>query len=180
MLKVTMTGLGILAVAALGLAPIAAADRPSAQIVCAIKENGAAATGTVRVLKNGNAAHSGACSGAIALQPGRYSVVVGLDGALDGPEQTFEVDVRPGETKAVEADFATGQLQVRIQSEGQQAAGMAIIRRQGKQLGTLGSGVSAHLSVGTYEVVARYRLKSQEFTTVTITRGQTTALDARF
>lgn len=180
MRKVTKTGLGLLTMAALSLTPLASADRAATQISCAIKENGAPATGTVRVTKNGNATHSGTCGGAIPVQPGRYSVVVGLDGALDGPEQTFEVEVRAGENKPVEADFATGLLQVRIQSEGQQAAGMAIIRRAGKQLGTLGSGVSAHLSVGTYEVVARYRLKSQEFSSVTITRGQTTALDARF
>lgn len=166
--------------AAVALAGPVRADRPTSQISCAVLENGEPATGTLRVSRGTTLVHTGTCGGAVAVPPGDYSVVVGLDGALDGPEQTFAVTVRAAETKSVKADFATGVLQVRIASEGQQAAGMAIIRRAGKQLGTLGSGVTAHLSVGVYEVVARYRLKSQEFSAVTIARGQTTALDAQF
>lgn len=178
LMKVLLT---VAVVAALTQTPQVRADRSQSQISCAIRENGSAATGTLRVTTSGGAAiHSGSCGGPVAVPPGSYKVVVGLDGALDGPEQTFNVNVRAGSTEAVDADFATGILQVRIESDGQQAAGMAIIRRAGKQLGTLGSGVTAHLSVGTYEVIARYRIKSQEFGSVSITRGQTTTLDARF
>jgi len=174
------TFLAVPILAAVALVPSVRADRPGAQIACSVQENGLAATGTVRVAKGDATVHSGSCSGAIPLPPGAYAVVVGLDGALDGPEQTFNITVRPGGNETVTADFATGILQVRIESQGQQAAGMAIIRRGGTQLGTLGSGVTAHLSVGSYDVVARYRLKSQEFTGVAITRAQTTTLDARF
>lgn len=165
---------------AAALAPPVMANRPAAQILCAIQENGVAATGTLRVAKGDSVVHSGSCAGSIPVAPGSYSVVIGLDGALDGPEQTFNVTVKSGANETVTADFATGILQVRIESQGQQAAGMAIIRRGGTQLGTLGSGVAAHLSVGAYDVVARYRLKSQEFNGVAITRAQTTTLDARF
>lgn len=159
----------------------ASANKPTGQISCSVAENGSAGTGTVRITgKDGALVHSGACAGPVTVTPGKYQVVVGLDGALDGPEKTFDVNLRAGAMEAVAADFATGILQVTIESEGQRAAGMAIIRRQGTQLGTLGSGVTAHLSTGTYEVVARYRLKSQEFSTVSIQAGQTTTLDARF
>lgn len=174
-------GIAAAAVVAIAAPQEASATKPTGQISCAVAENGVPGTGTIRVAqKGGGVVHSGACAGAVAIAPGRYQVVVGLDGALDGPEQTFEVNLRAGGTEAVAADFATGILQVRIESEGQRAAGMAIIRRQGTQLGTLGSGVTAHLSVGTYEVLARYRLRSQEFSSVSIQAGQTTTLDARF
>lgn len=159
----------------------ASAIKPTGQISCAVAENGTPGTGTMRIAqRDGAVTYSGACAGSVAAAPGRYQVIVGLDGALDGPEKTFDVTLRAGGTEAVTADFATGILQVRIESEGQRAAGMAIIRRQGTQLGTLGSGVTAHLSVGTYEVLARYRLRSQEFSSVSVQAGQTTTLDARF
>jgi len=174
--------LGLTAAAVVAMAPQeASATKPTGQISCTVAENGAPATGTMRVAqKDGAVVHSGACAGTIAIAPGKYQVVVGLDGALDGPEQTFEVNLRAGVAETVNADFATGILQVRIESGGQRAAGMAIIRRQGTQLGTLGSGVTAHLSVGTYQVLARYRLRSQEFSSVAIQAGQTTTLDASF
>lgn len=180
MSRYTHIGLAAAGLAAVAFAVPVRANRTAAQIACAVQENGVAATGTVRVSKGGAEVHSGSCSGGIPLAPGSYSVVIGLDGALDGPEQTFNISLRAGGNEAVTADFATGILQVRIESQGQQAAGMAIIRRDGRQLGTLGSGVAAHLSVGAYDVVARYRLKSQEFAAVAITRAQTTTLDARF
>ena len=55
-----------------------------------------------------------------------------------------------------------------------------MIRRDGKQIGTLGSGVRAHLSEGTYQVVARYRSKQQSFEAVKVTRGETRVLEASF
>ena len=45
---------------------------------------------------------------------------------------------------------------------------------------TLGSGVPAHLSVGTYEVVARYRTQQKAFPDVAIKKGERTVLDAAF
>jgi hypothetical protein len=57
---------------------------------------------------------------------------------------------------------------------------MAVIRKDGKQIGTLGSGVAAHLSAGHYQIVARYRSQQKEFADVAITAGQRTTLDAAF
>ena len=52
---------------------------------------------------------------------------------------------------------------------------MAVIRKDGKQIGTLGSGVAAHLSAGSYEVVARYRSQEKRFDDVQIKKGERTA-----
>ena len=85
-----------------------------------------------------------------------------------------------GQNTKLDADFATGLLEMRIRSQGHDAAGMAVIRRTTRQIGTLGSGVAAHLSVGAYKVVARYRTQERRFDDVQIQRGQRTLLDASF
>jgi len=61
----------------------------------------------------------------------------------------------------LKADFPTATLEVRIASSGRRAAGMAVIKRNGQQLGTLGSGVAAHLSTGTYRILVRYRTQEK-------------------
>ena len=85
-----------------------------------------------------------------------------------------------GKTSKLNADFATGLLEVKIQSQGRDTAGMAVIRKADKQVGTLGSGVAAHLSVGTYQVIARYRAQQKTFDNVAITAGQRTHLEVSF
>ena len=90
------------------------------------------------------------------------------------------MNIRAGGTESVQADFATGILEVNIQSGGRRAAGMAVISRGGRRVGTLGSGVSGHLSAGTYDVVVQYRSEERRFDGVSITRGQQRTLDANF
>jgi hypothetical protein len=109
-----------------------------------------------------------------------YTAVIGLDGVLDGPERRMEVSVKSGEVASVAADFATGIIEVQIESKGRQAAGMAVISLDGRQIGTLGSGVSAHLSAGTYQVVARYRTQQKQFGSVSIEAGKKEVLRASF
>jgi hypothetical protein len=158
--------------------PVAAAG--NAKVTCEITENGKPASGVVRLLQNEAEIASGACGKAVEVAPGTYTAALGLDGALDGPEQRKQVTVAAGQSVKVDADFATGLLEVRIKAAGRDAAGMAIIRKDGKQIGTLGSGVSAHLSAGSYEVVARYRAQERKFDSVQIQKDQRTALDASF
>lgn len=169
--------------AALGLLlfsawPAAAAG--NGKVTCEIMENGRPASGIVRLLQGDAEIASGACGKAVDVAPGQYTAALGLDGALDGPEQRKQVTVVAGQSLKVDADFATGLLEVRIKAAGRDAAGMAIIRKDGKQIGTLGSGVSAHLSAGTYEVVARYRAQERKFDNVQIEKDQRTSLDAAF
>ena len=170
---------------ALGLALVLALAWPvqaagGASVSCEILENGQPASGTVALLSGDKEVAQGSCGKPIAVGPGDYTAVLSLDGALDGPQERKPVTVKASGAAKVSADFATGLLEVRIKSQGRDTAGMAVLRKGGAQIGTLGSGVPAHLSVGTYEVVARYRTQQKAFPDVAIKKGERTVLDAAF
>lgn len=151
------------------------------KVTCEILENGKSASGTIQVLHDGRELASGGCGKPLAVPEGDHEAVLGLDGALDAPQQRQPLHVAGGDKPAkLVADFATGELEVHITSQGRDSAGMAVIRKNDKQIGTLGSGVAAHLSTGTYAIVARYRSQEQRFDTVQITKGQRTVLNATF
>ena len=170
---------------ALGLAfllslawPVMAAGGGS--VSCEILENGQPASGTVALLAGEKEVAQGSCGKPLSVPPGDYTAVLSLDGALDGPQERKPVTVKASGTAKISADFATGLLEVRIKSQGRDTAGMAVIRKGGTQIGTLGSGVAAHLSAGTYEVVARYRTQQRAFPDVAIKKGDRTVLEAAF
>ncbi len=150
------------------------------KVDCQILENGGSATGTVSLQKDGREVVKASCSGSMSVEAGSYSAVVSLDGVLNGAEQRHAITVQAGKATRVVADFPTGFLQVNILSKGKKAAGMAVIRKDSRQIGTLGSGVSAHLSVGTYRVVARYRSQEKLFENVVIEAGKSVVLEASF
>jgi len=150
------------------------------RIACRITENGGAASGTMRVRKDGTDVGAGPCGEPLSVPPGHYEVMLGLDGALDRPTQTVSVDVGAGGTGVAAADFQTAILEVRIEAEGRRAAGMATIFRNGERVGTLGSGVSGHLSAGTYDIVARHRGAEQRFDAVTLAPAERRSLAATF
>jgi hypothetical protein len=158
--------------------PARAAD--SGGVSCEIRENGQPASGTVAVLQGETEIARGSCGKPLAVPPGDYVAVLSLDGALDGPEQRQNVSTQANKPAKVTADFATGLLEVRIRSQGRDTAGMAVIRKNGQQIGTLGSGVAAHLSAGTYQVVARYRAQQKPFDGVQIKPAERTVLEASF
>lgn len=178
MARLTLGASALLATA--GLAGHAAQAADDGKVVCEVKENGKPATGTISLRKGETEIASGPCGKPLSAAAGQYTAVLGLDGALDGPEQQKPVTVAAGQSASVSADFATGTLEVRIRSQGRDTAGMAIIRKDGKQVGTLGSGVAAHLSAGSYQVVARYRTQQKVFETVAIEQGKPTVLEAAF
>jgi hypothetical protein len=149
-------------------------------VTCEITENGQPASGTISVWVDGAELAEGTCGRPLAIPAGEHEVVLRLDGALDGPERRLPLQALAGRTVPVSADFSTGLLEVRIQSQGRDTAGIAVIRRGGRQVGTLGSGVAAHLSVGSYEVIARYRTHERRFEAVEIRKGERTALAASF
>jgi hypothetical protein len=150
------------------------------RVICEITENGESASGTISIQLNGREVAAGSCGKELTVDSGSYTAVIKLDGALDGPSQQKSVSISANGKATVSADFATGTLEVRIASQGKRAAGMAIIKKNGAQIGTLGSGVAAHLSAGTYQVVARYRTSEKSLGDVTINGGQRLALDASF
>jgi hypothetical protein len=152
----------------------------SGRVSCAISENGQPASGVVSIQRDGAEVSTGSCGKEFNVPPGTYTASLRLDGALDGPEQKQTVVVEAGALSKLKADFATGTLEVRIVSLGKRAAGIAIIKRGGQQLGTLGSGVAAHVTAGTYRVIVRYRTQEKDLGDVTIASGQRVTLDAAF
>jgi hypothetical protein len=155
----------------------AAAD---AAVQCEIRENGEPASGTMLILDGTRELGEVTCGKPLTVPAGSYTAVLRLDGAIDGPEQRVPLVVGKDAPKPVKADFATGTLEVKVTSESKAAAGMAIIRKDGKQIGTLGSGVPAHLSAGTYEIVVRHRSESKTLASVVIAKGDKKTLDVSF
>lgn len=150
-------------------------------VLCEISENGEMATGVVSVQRDGKEIATTACGHELSVPAGDYVAALRLDGAFDGPEQRQNLHITAGApTVKLKADFATAVLEVRIASSGRRAAGMAVIKRRGQQLGTLGSGVQAHVSAGTYRVLVRYRTQEKDLGDITLTAGQHLTLDASF
>ena len=157
-----------------------ASAEPLGHVICEITENGESATGVISVQRDGKEIATTSCGRELAVPAGEYVAALRLDGAFDGPEQKQTIQVKPGAALKLKADFATAVLEVRIASSGRRAAGMAVIKRKGQQLGTLGSGVQAHVSVGTHRVLVRYRTQEKDLGDITLTAGQHLTLDASF
>ncbi|HMI91003.1 MAG TPA: hypothetical protein VK509_06545, partial [Polyangiales bacterium] len=175
-----LIGAGALLAAAGWQQPPSAHAADNGKVACEVKENGKAASGTLSLLQGDKEVASAPCGKPVSVAAGDYDAVLSLDGALDGPQQKKAIKVAAGQTASANADFATGLLEVRIRMQGRDTAGMAIIRKDGKQVGTLGSGVAAHLSTGSYQVVAKYRTQQKVFDAVAIEQGKPTVLEASF
>jgi len=154
--------------------------QPSGKVTCHITENGQPASGVISIQKDGKEVAEASCGRELSVPVGKYVAALRLDGAFDGPEQRQNIEIKAGGAQKLSADFATGVLEVRITSRGRRAAGMAVIKRNGQQLGTLGSGVSAHVSAGTYRILVRYRGQEKDLGDVTLSGGQHLSLDAAF
>lgn len=152
------------------------------RIQCRVQENGRAASGTMTATPKAASgkAIEGSCDAAHTVAPGTYEVTVHLDGALDQPSKKKTLRVRAGKIVQVPVNFSTGTLRIQVETDGRRAAGLAVIYKDGKRIGTLGSGVAGHLSTGTYDVVVRYRTDERRFEGVTIRRGEKRTVSARF
>jgi hypothetical protein len=162
------------------ITPDVIAQEVRGRVVCEITENGGSASGTASFQRDGKEVASGTCGKELSVPPGAYTVLLRLDGALDGPADARPLTVDAHGRHTLKADFRTGMLEIRIASQGKRAAGMAIIKQNGQQIGTLGSGVAAHLSAGKYRVVARYRAQEKDLGEVSVGPGQHVVLDASF
>ena len=121
----------------------------------------------------------GSCGPPISVRAGKWQATVRLAGALDHPSKRLEVDVVAGRTSPVRVDFPTGVLRVRIEAKGRSGTGVVTIRRGSRRIGTLGAGVAASLSAGTYDVVVRYAGKEKRYR-VELRPGQSRLVRARF
>lgn len=150
------------------------------KVECTILENASAASGTIELKGSDGELISGSCGGPVSAPAGKYSVELRLDGALDHPKKTSTVEVKSGETSQLKADFSTGILQIQAQEGERRVAAMATVYRGTSRVGSLGMGVTAHLSTGSYDVVVRYRSKEKRFSGVTLSAQQKRVLNAAF
>ena len=161
------------------LAMATAAYAQEGQIQCIVTENGSPARGSVVVEQSGRRVGSGSCGRALPVPIGRSKVTIRLEGALDNPAQSVEVDVTEGKTVPARVDFKTAILEVRIETKGQRGTGMVSVEKAGRRIGTIANGVPARLSVGSYEVVVRLDGKEQR-TSVDLRPGQRRLVRAQF
>jgi len=104
---------------------------------------------------------------------------VRLDGTLDNPSKSVKVKVSPGKSTPVSVDFQTGVLEVRIETKGQRGTGIVTVNRGSQRIGTLGSGVAARVSAGSYEVVVRLGGEERRYS-VDLRPGQRRLVRAQF
>jgi hypothetical protein len=157
----------------------AGAEAQAGQVRCAITENGAPARGSIVVEQDGRRIGSASCGAPVSVPAGRATAIVRLEGALDNPSQSKEVEVVSGKTASVAVDFKTGALEVRIEAKGGRGTGIVTVNRGSKRIGTLGSGVAARLSAGTYEVNVRLGGQERRYS-VDLRAGQHRLVRAQF
>ncbi len=148
-----------MAVAAIAAAFPVLLGQGGGRVAVRITENGRRATGTFTLFEGGRPVATGTADAPAGVAPGRYRIVVRLDGALDRPEIVTEVDVAGGAVAVVPAPFSTGTLDIAVQLGGRRvAASVAIFRAGGTaSVAVLSSGVRGVLSAGEYDLQVRYR-----------------------
>lgn len=151
---------------------------------CTIVENGHAGRGRYRVYAD--AAHTellaaAECYEELVVPSGALHVEVELSEAVGAPARSFALETKPLDTVELAAEFETGLLSVQLLQSGEETPGMAIIRQDGAQLGTIATGMVWSLEVGTYEVeVWDWRSgERRTFADVAIVRGEREGLRVR-
>ncbi|MBW2211075.1 MAG: hypothetical protein JRG67_08500 [Deltaproteobacteria bacterium] len=155
------------------------AQAQTGQIRCSVTENGSPARGTIVVEQNGKEVGGGSCGAALSVPVGKCKVTVRLDGTLDNPSKSVNVEVTAKKATPVSVDFQTGVLEVRIETKGQRGTGIVTVNRGSTRIGTLGSGVAARLSAGSYEVVVRLGGEERRYS-VELRPGQRRLVRAQF
>lgn len=156
----------------LGVVSTASMSAAQARVDCVATENGQPAAGTMAITRGGAAIGNGACGRPVTVPPGTYDVRVQVDGVLDRPDQTRSVTVAAGHLETVRVDFPTGILEVSVTSGGRRAAAQAVVIQNGREIGPVSAGVGAHLSVGSYDIVVRYRGQERRMTAISIAPSQ--------
>jgi hypothetical protein len=149
------------------------------QIECKITDNGSPGRGTIVVEQNGRKVAAGSCSGPLSVPAGKYDATVRLEGVIDNPAKTLPVEVLAGKTAAVVAGFETASVEVRIEAKGQRGTAIVAVNRGAKRIGTLGAGVAARLSAGSYEIVVRLGGQERRYA-VDLRPGQRRVVRAQF
>lgn len=168
----------MVAAATLVWAPMPA-DAQTGEIRCSITTNGAPANGTIVVEREGREEAGGSCGSTISVPAGKWRATVRLDGTLDNPSKRVDVTVKAGKATPIRVNFKTGVLTVRIEAKGGSGTGVVTVNRGSTRIGTLGAGVAAQLSAGSYEIVVRYGGKERRYS-LELRPGQSRLLRAEF
>jgi hypothetical protein len=115
----------------------------------------------------------------LTVPAGLCKVTIRLDKALDSPAKSVKVNVAAGKTEQVSVDFETAILEVRIETKGASGTALVAVEKGGKRIGTLGSGVPAKLSAGTYHVIVRWGGQEKRYE-VDLRPGQRRLVRAQF
>jgi hypothetical protein len=161
---------------ALGLCATASAE---SRIRCQVDENGAPAQARIDVSSNGRVIASGSCGNPIAVPAGSYSATLTLENVIDRPTRTVQVSVPLNGEGVARASFATSIVEVIFSVSGRTTQGTAILMRDGREIGTLGTGVPVRVSAGSYQLVARYQAQSRSYA-LALSPGQRRSLRAQF
>lgn len=151
---------------------------------CTVLENGAAGAASYRVVKGSQTVATGRCgSPAASIAAGDYRIIVTLDGMADGANRNMPLTIRNGRTSSVRAVFETSRLTVTTMHDGRRIPGRAVLKKNGRVVASLGSGVYSKVSSGTYqvEVTVNYgSVRGSRTIDLELSPGQVRALNIPF
>ena len=158
----------------------------SGRFSCDVVENGVVASASYRVLDGGTTVLRGRClSPAESLPAGSYQVEVTLDGTADRATRTLPLRVVRGEIATARAEFETSRVTVNLVHDGDRLPGRATLKRNGRVVGHLGTGVYGVVSAGRYEIEVAVEpgydgLYGSRTVTLDLAPGQVRSLDLPF
>ena len=138
---------------------------------------------TVELIQNGRTIASAACGlGALPLSaiPGAYVARISLADTFDGTHRDVPVQVVAGQVRGLTVEVPTALLEVRAEVAGRLVFGRAIVRRSGNVVGSLGSGVVATLTPGSYDIEVVQGSQRRLLQGIRLAPGQRRALRVAF
>jgi hypothetical protein len=151
---------------------------------CTVLENGATGAASYRVMDGSRMVASGRClSPATSIPAGDYRVIVSLDGMTDRASRDMPLTVRDGRTSTIRAVFETARLTVTVMHDGRRIPGRAVLKKDGRVVASLGSGVYSRVTAGRYEVeisTSYGNVRGSRTVSLDLRPGQVRALNVPF
>lgn len=142
-------------------------------------ENGAYGPAFVEVRHQGRVIASARCGTPLSVPAGDYFATLTLESAIDRPQVTVPLRVPEGGVGTARAAFQTSIIEVRFEKDGAPVYGQAVLMRDGRVLGSIGSRIPARVSAGALTIEARYRTERRTYE-LALAPEQRRALRARF
>lgn len=146
---------------------------------CTVRSNNVPMNGLMEVRLEGRVIATGRCGAPLEVPAGRYDVTLTLLDAMDRPQRTVPVTVTEGGVARAETRFGVGTLAAAVLDGRTRVRGSTLVYKDGRYVGSLGSGGTAQLSADRYELVSRYGRQTHNHT-VDVPAGQRVGAIARF